>query len=61
MIHSYLGEADVCGLLTEALAADVESIFANETGLVGADTAVKQSVLIFSAFHNPSRVLKYSS
>jgi hypothetical protein len=35
-----LGEADVEGLLTEALTADVQAVLADETGLVGADTAV---------------------
>lgn len=38
---SYLDEANVGGLLTEALAADVEAVLADETSLVGADTAVK--------------------
>jgi len=38
---SYLDEANVGGLLTEALTADVEAVLADETGLVGADTAVK--------------------
>lgn len=37
---SYLGEANVCGLLAEALTADVQAILADETGLVGADTAI---------------------
>lgn len=40
MKPSYLGEADVGGLLTEALTADIQAVLANETGLVGADTAV---------------------
>ena len=39
--ESYLGEANVGGLLTEALTADVQAVLADETGLVGADTAVK--------------------
>ena len=37
--ESYLDEANVGGLLTEALTADVETVLADETGLVGADTA----------------------
>lgn len=36
---SYLGEANVVGLLTEALTADVEAVLADETSRVGADTA----------------------
>lgn len=35
-----LVEANVGGLLTEALTADVQAVLADETGLVGADTAV---------------------
>jgi len=40
-VESYLGEANVGGLLAEALTADVEAVLADETGAVGADTAVK--------------------
>ena len=36
----YLGESDVGGLLAEALTADVKTVLADETGLVGADAAV---------------------
>jgi len=36
----YLDEANVGGLLTEALTADVEAVLADKTGLVGADAAV---------------------
>ncbi len=42
--NSYLDEANVGTLLTEALTADVEAVLADETGLVGADTAVRSSV-----------------
>lgn len=35
-------ETDVGGLLTEALTADVQAVLADETGLVGADTAVRK-------------------
>ena len=34
-----LVETDVRGLLTEALTADVETVLADQTGLVGADAA----------------------
>ena len=36
----YLDESDVGGLLAEALTADVKTVLADETGLVGADAAV---------------------
>jgi hypothetical protein len=39
--RAYLDEANVGGLLTEALAADVESILADQTGLMGADAAIR--------------------
>ena len=38
-----LVEANVGGLLTEALTADVQAVLADETGLVGADTAVQKT------------------
>lgn len=41
---AYLGEANVGGLLTEALTADVELVLADETSLVSAD-ATKTEVL----------------
>ncbi len=37
----YLDEANVGSLLTEALTADVEAVLADQTGLVGADAAIK--------------------
>jgi hypothetical protein len=40
-------EADVGGLLTEALTADVQAVLADETGLVGADTAVEGTNVSF--------------
>ena len=47
----YLGEANVGGLLTEALTADVEAVLADETGLVRADAAVNvQSVHVLAPF-----------
>lgn len=41
-VITHLGETDVLGLLTEALTADVESVLADKTGLVGADTARRE-------------------
>ena len=37
----YLDESDVGGLLAKALTADVKTVLADETGLVGADAAVR--------------------
>ena len=37
----YLDETDILALLAEALAADVEAVFADQTGGVGADSAVR--------------------
>ena len=45
---SVLCEADILGLLAEALTADVQAILADETSLVGANTAVTQSAIIFA-------------
>lgn len=39
-VDSYLGEANVGALLTEALTADVQAVLADQTSLVGADTAI---------------------
>lgn len=39
---SYLDEADVLALLPETLAAEVETVFANETGGVCADATVQE-------------------
>lgn len=40
--ETYLDEADVLALLTEALTADVQTILADQTGLVRADTAIRR-------------------
>lgn len=45
--RAYLDESNVGGLLTEALTADVQAIFADQTGFVCADAAVKQNVSRF--------------
>lgn len=46
---TYLGEADVLRFLPEALAANVEAIFPDQSSLVGADTA-KRRAKFSSAF-----------
>lgn len=46
-----LVEANVGGLLTEALTADVQAVLADETGLVGADTAVRNPMLAPCPLH----------
>jgi hypothetical protein len=38
-VCAYLDKSNVRGLLSEALSADVQSILADETGFVCADTA----------------------
>jgi hypothetical protein len=38
---AHLDKSNVCCLFSEALTADVETIFSDETGFVGADAAVK--------------------
>jgi hypothetical protein len=38
--QTYLDESDGGRLFAEALAAEVETVFADETSLVGAETAV---------------------
>ena len=70
----YLDEADVGGLLTEALTADVEAVFADQTGLVGADAAVRSIVSYGRSFllqipatppsdrrENPSNIMERTS
>lgn len=46
----YLDESNIGSLLTEALTANVEAVFADQTGLVSADTAVKKFVSRSSMF-----------
>jgi len=43
---AYLDETDISSFLSEALTADVESIFADETGFVGADSAVRDVLAV---------------
>lgn len=45
-----LVEANVGGLLTEALTADVQAVLADETGLVGADAAVERNSTLAPPF-----------
>ena len=45
-----LVEANVGGLLTEALTADVQAVLADETGLVGADAAVERDSTLAPPF-----------
>ena len=62
MCATDLVEANVGGLLTEALTADVQAVLADETGLVSADTAVKEPVLAFPSSCNFTAILlEYSS
>ncbi len=50
----YLGESDISRSLSEALTADVEAIFADETSSVSANTAVRNPVspmFLTSSYH----------
>lgn len=42
MEEPHLRKSDILTLFPEALTADVEAVFADETGFVGADAAVKR-------------------
>lgn len=42
-VHTYLDEADVLGVLAEALAADIQAVLADQAPLVGAYTAAKRA------------------
>ena len=42
----YLDETNVGSLLAEALTADIETVLADQTGLVGANSAVKKSITL---------------
>lgn len=37
----YLDESNILALLPEALSADIETVFPDQTGFVGADSAVR--------------------
>ena len=52
--EAYLDESNVGGLLTEALTADVKTVLADETGLVGADAAVHIHTLATSILPIPT-------
>lgn len=41
---SHLGEANILGLLTEALTAEVKIVLADQTGLVLADAAIRRKI-----------------
>lgn len=43
MYPSYLDKANIGRLLTEALTADVQAVLADQTSLVGADSAIEYS------------------
>ena len=53
MCIAYLDESNVGGLFTEALTADVESVLADQTSLVGADAAIHQNPSASSSSASP--------
>jgi hypothetical protein len=48
----YLNESNIVGLFSEALTADVEAVFADQTGTVSAYTAVDIQVSQFGTSHH---------
>ena len=56
---SVLNEANVGGLLTEALTADVEAVLADETGLVGADTAATGALAVLPRARVPDGFVRH--
>lgn len=56
----YLGETDISGLLSEALTADVDTVLADQTVVVGADAAVsKKKKKKTRSQHFPSRAFSF--
>jgi hypothetical protein len=51
----YLDESNIVGLFSEALTADVETVFADQTGTVSAYTAVDKQVSQFRS----SQIITY--
>lgn len=54
---SVLGETDSSRLFTEALTAEVESVLADETGLVSAETALTATLAVLSGAREPNGVV----
>jgi len=52
-----LDESDGCRLFAEALAAEVEAVFADETGLVGAESALTGAFAVLSWAGEPNSVV----
>jgi len=52
-----LDESDGGRLFAEALAAEVETVFADETGLVGAETALARAFAVLSWAGEPNSVV----
>ena len=56
---SVLDEANVGGLLAEALTADVEAVLANETGFVGADAAAAGTLAVVARARVPDGFVRH--
>lgn len=54
-----LDEANVGGLLTEALTADVEAVLADQTGLVGADAALTGALAVATGAGVPDGFVRH--
>jgi len=55
-----LDEADRCGFFAEALTAEVETVFADETCLVGTETALTAAFAVFAWAGEPDCVVRPS-
>ena len=60
-IMSYLGEANVGRLFSEALTADVQAVLADETSRVRADTAIASQPRVFYYSLLTSKMSVFSS
>jgi len=54
-----LGEANVGALLTEALTADVQAVLADQTSLVGADTAAPGALAVGARARVPDGFVRH--
>ena len=54
-----LDEANVGGLLTEALTADVEAVLADQTGAVGADAARASALAVLAGAGVPDGFVRH--
>jgi hypothetical protein len=56
---AYLDKTNILALLTEALTADVEAVLADQTGLVGADTAAACTLAVAAWARVPDCIVRH--